>query len=86
MHLGQIYINGAWRPAQSVGQQDIINPATGAAIGSVALSGSADADLAISQQSKPLIAGLLRRQPSVKRCCYVLWLPMSRAGRILPRP
>ena len=48
MKLDQVYINGAFQPAEAVGSHDIINPATGSAVGTLALSGAADADRAVA--------------------------------------
>lgn len=48
MKLDQVYINGAFHPAEAVGSHDIINPATGTAVGTLALSGAADADRAVA--------------------------------------
>ena len=48
MKLDQVYIDGAFQPAQSVGDFEIINPATGLGIGTLALSGAADADRAVA--------------------------------------
>ena len=48
MKLDQVYIDGAFQPAQSVGDFEIINPATGLGIGTLALSGAADAERAVA--------------------------------------
>ncbi|MDD7972927.1 aldehyde dehydrogenase family protein [Roseinatronobacter alkalisoli] len=47
MRLDKAYIGGGWRNTEVVAEHDIINPATGASIGTLALSGAADGARAV---------------------------------------
>ncbi|NIZ13028.1 aldehyde dehydrogenase family protein [Phaeobacter sp. HF9A] len=51
MRLDQAYIGGAWQKTQAVAEHEIINPATGTAIGTLALSGAEDGARAVQAAS-----------------------------------
>ena len=46
-------IDSTWRPAVSGARHDVVNPATGAVVDTVAIGGKADAEIAILAASGP---------------------------------
>ncbi|MCC5903389.1 MAG: aldehyde dehydrogenase family protein [Halomonas sp.] len=48
MRLDKIYVGGAWHDTETVAEQDIVDPATGRSIGTLALSGAADGARAVA--------------------------------------
>ncbi len=48
----QLFINGAWTPAQSGRTAPVVNPATGEQIGTFAFAEKADLDLALEAADK----------------------------------
>src|SRR5258706_11212883 len=60
------YVGGAWvAPSASVGSREIVNPATGATIATVPLSGAADVDAAVAA-ARAAFPGW-RSTPSIER-------------------
>lgn len=60
-----MFIDGAWRPAESGARHDVINPATGAVVDTVPIGGKADADIAILAAARAFHAW--RRTPVATR-------------------
>jgi len=61
----QLFIDGTWRPAVSGKTLDVLNPATGEAIGKVAHAEKADLDLALAAAQKGFAAW--RKVPAFER-------------------
>lgn len=51
----QLYIDGAWRDAFDGRAEDVLNPATGEGLGSVAVAGTADVDAAVKAARKGFV-------------------------------
>ena len=64
------FINGESRPALDGATYDVIDPTTGQTYAQAALSGEADADLALRSARKAFETWATRRQGNVRRRCW----------------
>lgn len=83
VHDTKLFINGEWRPALTGETIEVVNPATGSVIGTVARAAIEDLDLALSAADRSFsgwkVSSPLERAKIMQRAAQFL---RERAGEI----